>query len=142
MTEDLETLKQQVEALKSELRAAVIDRTLRIAAEAAQAVNPDQAGVLFQREFKLDLDQERRVYLVGDDGQPARDHQGGPLALDRAMADWLKKNPHLVRPAGRFGAGSSTEPGREESGFTPEQLADPEFYRSNRERIHQFFNRR
>lgn len=142
MTDDTQTLNEKVAALEAELKSVLINQALRQAAQASRAVNPDQAAALLRNDLDLNVNEERQVFLTSRDGQPLLDEQEQPVSLDKTVAAWLEKNPHLVRPAGRSGAGSQAGPGLEEDVFTPEQLADPEYYRTNRDRIHKFLNRR
>ncbi len=142
MTEEVDLLRDKVTGLEAELRSALIGRALEAAAAEARAVAPAQAAVLLRQELNLDLDENRNVVVRGPDGNPLLDQAGRPVTLARAAAEWLSGNPHLLLPAGRSGSGTPAGAAQEDQAFTPEQLADPAFYRANRDRIHKFFNRR
>ncbi|MDY6852765.1 MAG: hypothetical protein SV487_11920 [Thermodesulfobacteriota bacterium] len=142
MTDDTQTLNEKLTALEAELKSVLINQALREAAQASRAVNPDQVAALLGNDLDLNVNEERQVFLADKEDRPLLDEQGQPVSLDKTVAAWLGKNPHLIKPVGRFGAGSQSGPGLEEDVFTPEQLADPEYYRANRNRIHKFLNRR
>lgn len=132
--EDLEALKQQVreefqaKLEKAESRAAEaenktadvtaqfrqkdLERIVVAAAGRLGAKDADDVMALMDRAVNFEYDQDAGTWVIKDAKGRVRldvDNDMQPLAIDKAVAEFLDTKPHLRRSSGRTGSGPGVD---------------------------------
>lgn len=121
-SEEVETLKGEVERLKEDKKMAAILKTI----SRHNVVDAEEVAELVRARVRVDHDGTARV--VGEGGTPLLNASGVPMGIDEYLSQWLSERPHHLRSSNTIGAGSHSM--RHNATGARHNLSDPNSWRS------------
>ena len=111
--------KNETEKLQKKLETIQVSDSLLSSASRHQAINPDQVSNLLKSKVKLN--DEGKVEVLADSGQPRYNKQGELLSVDEYVQEFITQNPHF-QSATPSGSGSRANVGKVDA--KPFNIAD------------------
>ena len=70
-----------------------------------KAVNAEDAALLFQRKYKIEIKEGDKLTIYNENGTPLFSEKGDELPLDAVYANFASANPHLYETDSKGGSG-------------------------------------